>query len=58
MEDILDELEYILHQKKLDEQNNSKSKKKRKKLKITLDVEASPSNQVFFSPSYAQFLYI
>jgi hypothetical protein len=27
MEDILDELEYILHQKKLDEQNNSKSKK-------------------------------
>jgi hypothetical protein len=48
MEDILDELEYILHQKKLDEQNSSKSKKKRKKLKITLDVEASPSNQVFF----------
>ena len=47
MEDILDELEYIRHQKKLDEQSSSKSKKRSKRLKITSDVEAGPSNQVF-----------
>ncbi|XP_047078922.1 putative disease resistance RPP13-like protein 1 [Lolium rigidum] len=54
MEDILDELEYIRHQKMLDAQNNSKSKKKKKRLKITSDDEAGSSNQdICIEPSSA-----
>ncbi|XBI34152.1 hypothetical protein VPH35_119990 [Triticum aestivum] len=45
MEDILDELEYIRHQKKLDKQKILGQKRVKKRLKITLDAEAGPSNQ-------------
>ncbi|KAM3196695.1 hypothetical protein ACQJBY_072412 [Aegilops geniculata] len=45
IEDILDELEYIRHQEKLDRQKSFSSKKEKKKSIITLDAEAGPSNQ-------------
>jgi hypothetical protein len=45
IEDILDELEYIRHQEKLDGQKRLSSKNK-KKSKNIFDAEAGPSNQV------------
>ncbi|KAM0885104.1 hypothetical protein ACQ4PT_030568 [Festuca glaucescens] len=45
MEDILDELEYIRHQKKLDGQKNLHKKREKERPKITLDDEAGSSNQ-------------
>ncbi|KAM0881511.1 hypothetical protein ACQ4PT_032889 [Festuca glaucescens] len=46
MEDILDELEYIRHKKKLDGQKNLHKKREKKRTKLTLDDEAGSSNQV------------
>ncbi|XBI77063.1 hypothetical protein VPH35_070234 [Triticum aestivum] len=45
IEDILDDLEYIRHQKMLDEQKRSSSKQKKKRRKTASDGEAGPSNQ-------------
>ncbi|KAM3196687.1 hypothetical protein ACQJBY_072407 [Aegilops geniculata] len=45
IEDIFDDLEYIRHQKKLNEQKRSSSTQKKKRPKIASDAEAGPSNQ-------------
>ncbi|KAM3206319.1 hypothetical protein ACQJBY_061795 [Aegilops geniculata] len=46
MEYILDELEYIRHQKKLDKQKRLQQKREKKRPKTASDAEASSSNQV------------
>lgn len=50
MEDILDDLEYIRHQKKLNKQKSLYKERKKKRLKNSSDAhaEAGPSNQASY----------